>query len=111
MWLSRKRHGQLEELRILCGKDSIAAVLDEAIEVYAQCRIARDLKAFESLAPRLQQVLCLIADGQSTKEIAARLEISKKTVEFHRRRLGKQLGIQTVARLARFAARVGAVPL
>jgi DNA-binding NarL/FixJ family response regulator len=55
-------------------------------------------------------VLRLIADGLSTKEIASRLKISKKTVEFHRRRLAKQLGIQPVAQLARFAVRAGAVP-
>jgi DNA-binding NarL/FixJ family response regulator len=108
--LSRETISRLEELRCLQGKASIAAVLDEVLEILERSRDESESRKFADLPPRLQQVLRLIADGLSTKEIASRLKISKKTVEFHRRRLAKQLGIQPVAQLARFAVRAGAVP-
>jgi DNA-binding NarL/FixJ family response regulator len=108
--LSRDLIVRLENLRSLYGKDTLAAALEEALDVLERGRNTRDSDAFADLPPRLQQVLRLISDGLSTKEIASHLKISKKTVEFHRRRLAKQLGIQPVAKLARFAVRAGAVP-
>jgi DNA-binding NarL/FixJ family response regulator len=69
-----------------------------------------EIEAFGRLTPRLREVLRLIADGLSTKEIAAHLSISKKTVEFHRGRLTTKLGIHASALLARYAVRVGAIP-
>jgi DNA-binding NarL/FixJ family response regulator len=69
-----------------------------------------EAETFGQLTPRLQEVLRLIADGLSTKQIAAQLNITKKTVEFHRGRLTAKLGIRAVALLARYAVRVGASP-
>ena len=109
--LSKETISRLEELRSLYGKATIAAVLDDVLEKLERSRNESESKRFADLPPRLQQVLRLIADGLSTKEIASRLRISKKTVEFHRRRLAKELGIQPVAQLARFAVRAGAVPV
>jgi RNA polymerase sigma factor (sigma-70 family) len=100
----------LETLREQTGTESIAVLIDEAVEFYAHWQDIREAEAFDKLTPRLQQVLRLIADGQSTKEIAARLGISRKTVEFHRSRLTKHLGIHAVALLARYAVRAGAIP-
>ena len=64
---------------------------------------------FELLTPRQRQVLQLIAEGQSTKEIAERLQISAKTVETHRAQLIKRLGVHGVPALVRYAIRVGIV--
>jgi DNA-binding NarL/FixJ family response regulator len=64
---------------------------------------------FERLTPRQREVLQLIAEGLSTKEIAARLEVSPKTVEAHRAELMERLGIHGVAGLVRYAIRVGLV--
>ncbi len=62
-----------------------------------------------SLSPRQREVLQLLAEGGSLKEIASRLNISKKTVEFHKYRLCKMLGLHTTAELTAFAIRHGIV--
>jgi len=61
------------------------------------------------LTARQREILQLIAEGQSTKEIGYRLELSGKTVETHRRLLMERLDIHDVAGLARFAVRAGLV--
>lgn len=61
------------------------------------------------LTARQREILQLIAEGQSTKEIGYRLSLSTKTVETHRRLLMERLGIHDVAGLARFAVRAGIV--
>jgi len=61
------------------------------------------------LTPRQRQVLQLIAEGHSTKEIAYRLELSVKTVETHRAQLMERLQIRDIAGLVRYAIRNGLV--
>ena len=61
------------------------------------------------LTPREIEVLRLIAEGLSTKEIAARLDISFKTVVSHRSHLLEKLGIHESATLVRLAIRAGIV--
>jgi DNA-binding NarL/FixJ family response regulator len=62
------------------------------------------------LTARQREILQLIAEGQSTKEIAFLLGVSVKTVEAHRAQLMLRLGIHDVAGLVRYAMRVGLVP-
>lgn len=57
----------------------------------------------QQLTPRQREILCLVAHGHGTKEIAARLNISHKTVETHRLQLMERLGIHDVAGLVRYA--------
>jgi two-component system, NarL family, response regulator NreC len=59
------------------------------------------------LSVRERQVLQLIAEGDSTKKIAARLGISAKTVESHRTKLMQKLAIHDTASLVRYAIRHG----
>jgi DNA-binding NarL/FixJ family response regulator len=61
----------------------------------------------ELLTPRQREVLQLIAEGHSSKEIARRLDLSVKTVETHRSQLMKQLDIHEVTGLVRYAMRLG----
>jgi DNA-binding NarL/FixJ family response regulator len=61
------------------------------------------------LTPRQREVLQLIAEGHSSKEIARRLNLSLKTVETHRSQLMKQLGIHEVTGLVRYALRAGLI--
>jgi DNA-binding NarL/FixJ family response regulator len=61
------------------------------------------------LTPRQRQILQLIAEGESTRQIAHRLHISAKTVETHRAQLMARLGIHEVAGLVRFAIRTGLI--
>ncbi len=63
----------------------------------------------DSLTPRQRQILQLIAEGKSTKQIALLLKVSVKTVESHRVQLMKRLGVQDVASLVRYAVRIGLV--
>jgi DNA-binding NarL/FixJ family response regulator len=61
------------------------------------------------LTPRQREVLQLVAEGKSTKEISACLNISPKTVEFHRTGLMDELGLRTIAELTRYAVSRGIV--
>jgi len=69
----------------------------------------QDPDPLEDLTTRQREILQLIAEGQSTKEIAGILEISVKTVESHRLRMMDRLGIHDVPGLVRFAIRAGIV--
>jgi DNA-binding NarL/FixJ family response regulator len=62
-----------------------------------------------SLTPRQREVLQLVAEGKSSKEIASTLGISVKTVEFHRASLMDQLGLRSTAELTRYAVSAGIV--
>lgn len=66
---------------------------------------------FAILSARERQVLQLLAEGRSTKEIAGLLEISGKTVETHRQQIMAKLNLYSVAELTRFAIREGLTPL
>jgi DNA-binding NarL/FixJ family response regulator len=65
--------------------------------------VRREAPAFKHLTPRQQEVLQLIAEGCSTKAIATLLNISIKTVEFHKAKIMETLGIRTVPELTTFA--------
>lgn len=65
----------------------------------------------DALSPRQREVLQMIAEGKSTKEIAFRLEVSVKTVETHRAAIMERLGIRDIAGLVVFAARNGLIDL
>lgn len=67
--------------------------------------------ALDALSIRQREVLQMIAEGKSTKEIAFALEVSIKTAETHRAAIMERLGIRNVAGLALFAARHGLVDL
>jgi DNA-binding NarL/FixJ family response regulator len=63
------------------------------------------------LTPRQREVLQLVAEGRSTKEIATLLKMKVKTVEVHRAQLMKRLDIHDTAGLVRYAVRYGIVTL
>ena len=65
--------------------------------------------AYESLTPREQEVMVLLAEGNSAKEAAAKLFISPKTVENHRANIMNKLGLHSTLELVRYAARLGLV--
>lgn len=61
------------------------------------------------LTPRQREVLQLVAEGKSAKEIASTLGISVKTVEFHKGSITSELGLRTTAELTRYALAHGIV--
>ena len=63
----------------------------------------------DSLTPRRREVLQLVAEGRSRKEIAGILSISVKTVEFHKAELTQELNLRTVADFTRYAIEHGMI--
>ncbi len=64
---------------------------------------------YNTLTPREQQVMRLLAEGHSTKQIAENLFISPKTVENHRSNIMSKLEVHTIMELVRYAARLGLI--
>jgi DNA-binding NarL/FixJ family response regulator len=110
-------------------KDSSPAELREALravaggESYFSPPVARQLSAavrgeatgddtpgrLARLTPREREVLCGVAGGETSREMAARLGLSPRTVEAYRDSLARKLDIRTVAGLTRFAVEAGLV--
>jgi two-component system response regulator NreC len=72
-----------------------------------QAYLAKSELPYEPLTPRERQVLQLIAEGKTTKETAAVLDVSVKTAETHRTNLMEKLDIHSTAGLVRYAIRRG----
>jgi DNA-binding NarL/FixJ family response regulator len=70
-----------------------------------------DSSPFKSLTAREREILQLLAEGNSTKQIASILFISMKTVETHRRQLMEKLNIRTIAGLTKYAISEGLTSL
>lgn len=66
-------------------------------------------KSMTDLTPRQREVLQLVGEGKSTKDIAALLNVSVKTVEFHKTRVMEQLDLHSTPALIRFAIAEGLV--
>jgi DNA-binding NarL/FixJ family response regulator len=64
---------------------------------------------YETLTPREQEVMVLLAEGHSAKETAATLFISPKTVENHRTSIMNKLGLHSTLELVRYAAKLGLI--
>jgi DNA-binding NarL/FixJ family response regulator len=62
------------------------------------------------LSPRQREVLRLIVDGHTNKDIGRKLRLSIKTVDTHRTAVMRRVGFHNLAHLVRFAVRVGLVP-
>jgi DNA-binding NarL/FixJ family response regulator len=84
-------------------------VSSRVVAAYARGEMPAASGPLELLTRRQREVLQLIAEGLSTKEIAHRLDVSVKTVESHRTELMDRLDIHGVAGLVRYAIRVGIV--
>jgi DNA-binding NarL/FixJ family response regulator len=66
-------------------------------------------ESLDGLTPRQREILQLVAEGRSTKDVAQLLELSIKTVETHRSQIMARLDIHDVAGLVRYAIRTGLV--
>jgi DNA-binding NarL/FixJ family response regulator len=63
----------------------------------------------KKISPRQREILQLLAEGKSSKEIASILNISARTVEFHKYRMMEQLNIKTSAELVQYAVKHGII--
>ena len=84
------------------------AVAKYAIEAYRE-KSDGPIGPLARLSMRQREILQLIAEGHTTKDIAQRLNVSVKTVETHRAHLMERLEIHDVPGLVRFAVRVGLI--
>ena len=82
-----------------------------AATLVAEVRERTSSSAAQPLARREREVLCLIAEGARSTEIAARLHITVATVDVHRRNIMRKLGLRTVAELTKHAIREGIASL
>lgn len=87
------------------------AVTGVIVEEYLQQTTAKQLPEHSLLTAREREVLQLIAEGKTTKEIAAHLHVSVKTVETYRRLIMEKLNIHSVAELTKYAVREGLTSL
>ncbi len=69
------------------------------------------LQVYDTLTPREQEVLILIAEGLSNPEIAERLVISVKTVDRHRENIMRKLNLHSRIDLVKYAIKVGLIEL
>ena len=91
--------------RVLLGRTYISPGIDQHDIDSLLFSSPRKKKPSTQLTSRQREVLQLLAEGRSAKEAAAILNLSSRTVEFHKYRILQQLGLRTSAQLTQFAIR------
>jgi DNA-binding NarL/FixJ family response regulator len=86
-------------------------VTDVVVTEYLQNLPRSESTVFTVLTAREREVLQLIAEGKSTKQIAGLLHVSAKTVESHRQQLMEKLNMHSIAELTKYAIREGLTSL
>jgi DNA-binding NarL/FixJ family response regulator len=88
-----------------------SSVAENVIKDYVGMTQTQTDSVFSILSAREREVLQLLAEGWSTKEIAGRLDVSIKTIETHRKQIMDKLDIHSIAELTKYAIREGLTPL
>ena len=83
-------------------------IAGELIRIY-QKGTPSENTSFKKISPRQREILQLLAEGKTAKEIASVLDISTKTVEFHKYKMMDQLNIKTSAELVHYALKHGMI--
>jgi DNA-binding NarL/FixJ family response regulator len=96
---------------VMAGKKYLSPSVEQKATFDSGKHKREGLVPLSELTPRQREVLTLIAEGHSTKDIARALNISVKTVETHRAQLMDRLNIHDVASLVRYAIRMGLVSI
>jgi len=94
---------------VIQGKTYLTPLLFLDDQVPLEYASRNPVPILKNLTPRQREVLQLIAEGKSVKEIALLLSLSTKTVEFHKAKLIEALHLQTKADLTKFALSHGLV--
>ena len=111
------KHAAFEDLEkaikaVMIGRTFLSAdILESVVNDYVSQLSSSEYDAYRQLSDRERQVLQLLAEGNSTKEIAFKLHVSVKTIESHRQNIMNKLGIRTLAGLTKFAVREGLTSL
>jgi DNA-binding NarL/FixJ family response regulator len=101
---------------VACGKKYLSPPISKkVIEYYINQPHTRPITqrdgVYERLTPRQREVVQLITEGYTTKEIAKKLNVSIKTIDTHRTQIMERLDIHDIASLVRYAIRMGIVKL
>ena len=88
-----------------------AAITDTVVKDYIRHLERQGSTVFSVLSAREREVLQLLSEGLATKQIAARLGVSIKTVETHRKQIMDKLDIHSIAELTKYAVREGITTL
>jgi DNA-binding NarL/FixJ family response regulator len=97
---------------VIAGRRYLSPPLSErAIQSYVEKADGGVRDAYDTLSGREREVLQLAAEGHNNSEIAARLFISRRTVESHRAKLFDKLGLHSQTDLVRYALRRGIIKL
>ncbi len=94
---------------VLRGETYLSPAVSRGVVTDYVQRLRSDDVPGAQLTPRQREVLQLVAEGLSSKEVARRLDVAVKTVESHRSQLMKLLDIHEVAGLVRYAVRAGLI--
>jgi DNA-binding NarL/FixJ family response regulator len=84
---------------------------DLVLKDYVSQLSRREPNAYSKLTPREREVLQMLAEGHTTKQVSIRLHVSIKTVETHRKQLMDKLDIHSIAGLTKYAIREGITKL
>jgi DNA-binding NarL/FixJ family response regulator len=95
--------------RVATGGSPLSPKIQGAVVRAMRKPVGEGTGGLDALTPRERQVLRLLAAGVSTRETAARLTISPKTVETHRVRIYAKLGCKSAVELTRIAVRTGLI--
>ena len=97
---------------VVSGKTYLSpSISDVVVNGYLHRLSKSETTGSDILSDREREVLQMIAEGKSTKQIALKLHISVKTVETHRRQIMNKLNIFSVAELTKYAIRKGLTSL
>jgi DNA-binding NarL/FixJ family response regulator len=91
------------------GRNYVSPLVDGDLVNTLMKRIEHPEKLRPELTSRQREILQLLAEGKSPKEISAILKISARTVEFHKYRIMVATGVRTIAELTRYAIAHGIV--
>ena len=98
--------------KIMAGEVVLAERIGSLVaQEYVALARREEGSALGDLSPREREVLQRIAEGRSTKEIAALHDVSVKTVETQRKQIMEKLDLHSVAELTKYAIREGLTPL
>jgi len=97
---------------VMAGRTYLGTgVADVVVGDYTRRLKEPDSSAFTCISPREREVLQLLAEGRSAKQIAGKLHVSAKTIETHRGQIMRKLDIHSIAELTKYAIREGLTAL
>ncbi|MCS6306310.1 MAG: response regulator transcription factor [Nitrospira sp.] len=96
---------------VMANRRFVSSKLDMEVREAMECQWSRPEGYTTNLTERQRQILAMLANGSSTKHIAKELNISMKTVEFHKANITRKLGVRTTSDLIRVALSSGMTAL